>query len=62
MFSALIGQAAKRLDYVYLKMILKTMKSMGVWPNELIIEKLELASQYPLKYNQVSLGSDSLNV
>lgn len=55
MFSALIGQAAKRLDYVYLKTILKTMKSMNVWPNELIIQQLEFAAQYPLNYNQVGL-------
>lgn len=54
-FSALIGRAAKRLDYVYLKTILKTMKSMEVWPSELIIQQLEFAAQYPLSYNQVGL-------
>lgn len=54
-FSALIGRAAKRLDYVYLRTILKTMKTMEVWPNELIIQQLEFASRYPLSYNQVSL-------
>lgn len=56
-FSALIGRAAKRLDYVYLKTILKTMKSMEVWPNELIIQQLECAARYPLSYNQVGFGN-----
>ncbi|CAF98150.1 unnamed protein product, partial [Tetraodon nigroviridis] len=51
-FSALIGRAAKRRDYVYLRTILKTMKSMEVWPNELVIQQLEFAAQYPLRYNQ----------
>uniref|UniRef100_A0A8D2ZD88 Pentatricopeptide repeat domain 1 n=1 Tax=Scophthalmus maximus TaxID=52904 RepID=A0A8D2ZD88_SCOMX len=54
-FSALIGQATRRLDYVYLKTILKSMSSLRVWPNKIIIQQLEFASQYPPNYNQVSV-------
>lgn len=54
-FSALIGRATRRLDYIYLKTILKSMSSMEVWPNEVIIRQLEFASQYPPNYNQVSI-------
>lgn len=53
-FSALIGRAARRLDYIYLKTILKSMSSMGVWPNEIIIRQLEFVAQYPPNYDQVS--------
>ena len=45
----------RRLDYIYLKTLLKTMSSMEVWPNEVIIRQLEFASQYPPNYNQVSV-------
>ncbi|XP_059190200.1 pentatricopeptide repeat-containing protein 1, mitochondrial [Centropristis striata] len=50
--SALIGQATRRMDYAYLKELLKSMRSMQVWPNEVIIKQLEFASQYPPNYNQ----------
>lgn len=51
-FSALIGRATRRLDYAYLTAMLKSMRSMEVWPNEVIIKQLEFASQYPPNYNQ----------
>lgn len=51
-FSALIGRAARRLDYVYLKMLLQLMKDKEVWPNKVIIRQLEFASQYPPNYDQ----------
>uniref|UniRef100_UPI0037E6FB8F pentatricopeptide repeat-containing protein 1, mitochondrial n=1 Tax=Semicossyphus pulcher TaxID=241346 RepID=UPI0037E6FB8F len=51
-FSALIGRATRRLDYIYLKTLLKSMSSMKVWPNEVIIKQLEFASQYPPYYDR----------
>ncbi|KAM9857252.1 pentatricopeptide repeat-containing protein 1, mitochondrial [Aulostomus maculatus] len=51
-FSALIGRAARRLDYIYLKTLLRSMRDMNVWPNEVIIRQLEFAAQYPPNYDK----------
>uniref|UniRef100_A0A3P9KPH4 Pentatricopeptide repeat domain 1 n=1 Tax=Oryzias latipes TaxID=8090 RepID=A0A3P9KPH4_ORYLA len=51
-FSALIGRATRRLDYIYLQTLLKTMKESSVFPNKVIIRQLEFAAQYPPNYNQ----------
>ncbi|XP_008402988.1 pentatricopeptide repeat-containing protein 1, mitochondrial [Poecilia reticulata] len=51
-FSALIGRATRRLDYIYLKTLLKSMEDLSVWPNEVIVQQLEFAAQYPPNYNQ----------
>ncbi|XP_029288099.1 pentatricopeptide repeat-containing protein 1, mitochondrial [Cottoperca gobio] len=51
-FSALIGRASRRLDYVYLKTLLQNMRDMSVWPNKVIIKQLEFASKYPSNYNK----------
>ncbi|XP_061626324.1 pentatricopeptide repeat-containing protein 1, mitochondrial [Phyllopteryx taeniolatus] len=51
-FSALIGRAARRLDYPYLKTLLKSMRDRRVWPNQVVIKQLEFAAQYPPNYDQ----------
>ncbi|XP_061686887.1 pentatricopeptide repeat-containing protein 1, mitochondrial [Syngnathoides biaculeatus] len=51
-FSALIGRASRRLDYAYLKTLLKSMRDRKVWPNQVVIKQLEFAAQYPPNYDQ----------
>ncbi|XP_030635930.1 pentatricopeptide repeat-containing protein 1, mitochondrial [Chanos chanos] len=51
-YSALIGQASRRLDYAYLHTLLRHMEQMKVPPNDVIIRQLEFASQYPPTYDK----------
>ncbi|KAG7315567.1 hypothetical protein KOW79_020433 [Hemibagrus wyckioides] len=51
-FSALIGQAMRRLDYVWLHELLQQMHQLQVSPNDVIIKQLEFATQYPPTYDQ----------
>lgn len=57
-FSALIGQATRRLDYAWLHELLHQMHQLQVAPNDVIIKQLEFASRYPPTYDQVSAPHD----
>ncbi|XP_041714560.1 pentatricopeptide repeat-containing protein 1, mitochondrial [Coregonus clupeaformis] len=60
-FSALIGCASRRLDYVYLRAMLRAMREHNVPPNDIIIIQLEHASQYPPNYNQYKFRNTYLS-